>query len=229
VQALGHVDILDINHKSLAVDGGVGGLGFCLSASGTAELEARVHRLDQLSPHLCRAFEASLLMSGSAHGRRQMSVVLDLMHAALLLDGRGRIIQANGAAEALLRQSDGIAFDAGGSIQLVSALPSERQAPARALKEVLDQTFAEVLRAGIQASTLVEPRDQFGWAAGAGVESFIATSNWIARLEYLHYDFGNVDQTHTVTRTAPAFASSDHGGHQTVETVRAGVSYKFTQ
>jgi DNA-binding CsgD family transcriptional regulator/PAS domain-containing protein len=135
----GHVDILDINHKSLAAEGGVGGLGFCLSASGTAELEARVRRLDQLSPHLCRAFEASLLMGGSADGRRQMSVVLDLMpNAALLLDGRGRIIQANSAAEALLRQSDGIAFDAGGSIQLVSALPSERQGLARALKEALE-------------------------------------------------------------------------------------------
>ena len=47
-------------------------------------------------------------------------------------------MQANNAAEALLRQSDGIAFDAGGSIQLVSALPGERQALARALREALD-------------------------------------------------------------------------------------------
>jgi DNA-binding CsgD family transcriptional regulator len=135
----GHVDILDINHKSLAADGGVGGLGFCLSARGEAEVEARVRRLEQLSPHLCRALEASLLMGGSADGRRQTSVVLDLMpNAALLLDGRGRIIQANDAAEALLRQSDGIAFDAGGNIQLLSALPSERQALGRALREALD-------------------------------------------------------------------------------------------
>jgi opacity protein-like surface antigen len=74
----------------------------------------------------------------------------------------------------------------------------------------------------------VLPRDQFGWAAGAGAETFIGSSSWIARLEYLHYDFGHVDQTTSVTWTAPAFASSDHGGHQTIETVRAGVSYKFT-
>ncbi len=135
----GHSDILDINHQSLAVQGGVGGLGFCLSPSGEAEVEHRIRRLQQLSPHLCRAFEASLLMGGTADGRRQMSVVLDLMpNAALLLDGRGRILQANSAAEALLRQADGIAFDAGGSIQLVSALPSERQALARALKGALD-------------------------------------------------------------------------------------------
>jgi len=135
----GHTDILDINHKSLALQGGVGGLGFCLSPSGEADVEDRIRRLQQLSPHLCRAFEASLLMSASADGRRQLSVVLELLpNAALLLDGRGRIMQANTAAEALLRRSDGIAFDAGGSIQLISALPGERQALARALKEALD-------------------------------------------------------------------------------------------
>ena len=73
-------------------------------------------------------------------------------------------------------------------------------------------------------------RDQIGWVAGAGVETFIGSSNWIARLEYLHYDFGNIDPTTSVSWTAPApaFASSDHGGHQTIETVRAGASYKFT-
>jgi DNA-binding CsgD family transcriptional regulator len=92
-----------------------------------------------LSPHLCRAFEASLLLGGRADGKRQMSVILDLMpNAALLLNGRGRIIQANNAAETLLRQSDGIAFDADGCIQLVSALPGERLALAHALKDALD-------------------------------------------------------------------------------------------
>ena len=29
-----------------------------------------------------------------------------------------------------------------------------------------------------------------GWVAGAGVEAKLAGSNWIGRLEYLHYDFG---------------------------------------
>jgi DNA-binding CsgD family transcriptional regulator len=135
----GHVDILDINHKSFAADGGVGGLGFCISQSGEADVEERVRRLDQLSPHLCRALEASRLLSGSANGSRQMSVVLDLMpNAAVLLDTTGRIIQANDAAEALLRQSDGIAFDAHGNIQLVSAFPGERQALAHALKGALE-------------------------------------------------------------------------------------------
>jgi len=79
--------------------------------------------------------------------------------------------------------------------------------------------------------TLIEdrPRDHFGWVAGAGVESFIGSSNWIARLEYLHYDFGTVESTTVSTSNVPAEPSrTDRGGRQTIETVRAGVSYKFT-
>jgi DNA-binding CsgD family transcriptional regulator len=59
-------------------------------------------------------------------------------NAALLLDARGRVTQANKAAEQLLRQSDGIAFDGKGSLQLVSALPGERLALSLALKDALD-------------------------------------------------------------------------------------------
>jgi DNA-binding CsgD family transcriptional regulator/PAS domain-containing protein len=135
----GHADILDINHKALAVDGSVGGFGFCLSVRDAAQADERVRRLDLLSPHLCRAFEASLLLGAHADGQRQLSVILELMpNAALLLDGRGRVTQANTAAEQLLRRSDGIAFDTDGSVQLVSALASERNALARALRDALD-------------------------------------------------------------------------------------------
>jgi opacity protein-like surface antigen len=78
-------------------------------------------------------------------------------------------------------------------------------------------------------STEDRPRDHFGWVAGAGVESFIGSSNWIARLEYLHYDFGTVESATVTTSTVPGIPSlADRGGRQTIETVRAGVSYKFT-
>jgi DNA-binding CsgD family transcriptional regulator/PAS domain-containing protein len=163
----GHVDILDINHRSLAADGSVGGFGFCLSAAGAETAQERVRLLDRLSPHLCRAFEASLWMEGRADGRRQMSVVLELMpNAALLLDGRGRIVQANNAAEALLRKSDGVAFDADASIQLVATLPAERQVLVRALREALDASIGKagglfapvrVSRSSGAASLLVMP------------------------------------------------------------------------
>jgi PAS domain-containing protein len=73
--------------------------------------------------------------------------MLNLMpNAALLLDATGRIIQANDAAEALLRQSDGIAFDRRSSIQIVCALPGERQALARAIKDTLDVTIGKAGR-----------------------------------------------------------------------------------
>lgn len=135
----GHADILNICHKALAVDGSVGGFGFCLSTRDAAEADERLRLLDPLTPHLCRAFEASLLLGARADGKRQLSVILDLMpNAALLLDSRGRVTQANAAAEELLRQTDGITFDTDGSLQLVSALLSERQALARALKDALD-------------------------------------------------------------------------------------------
>jgi opacity protein-like surface antigen len=86
-----------------------------------------------------------------------------------------------------------------------------------------------VLPASTNTFTNDRPRDHFGWVAGPGVESFIGSSNWIARLEYLHYDFGTVESTTVTTSTVPGTPSlADRGGRQTIETVRAGVSYKLT-
>ncbi|QPF88803.1 helix-turn-helix transcriptional regulator [Bradyrhizobium commune] len=131
-----YADILNLPHRSLAGDGGTGGVGFCLSTRGTERVAARVRELQRLAPHLCRALDASLLLASHGDGRRQLSVMLDLMpNAALLLDGRGTITQTNAAADTLLRQSDGIAVDAG--LQLVSTLPVDRQPLARALRDAL--------------------------------------------------------------------------------------------
>jgi opacity protein-like surface antigen len=92
---------------------------------------------------------------------------------------------------------------------------------------VLD--FSDFGGGNIQTETSDTPRDHFGWAAGAGVESFIGSSNWIGRLEYLHYDFGTVESTLAQVSTMPGAASRvERGGRQTIDTVRAGVSYKFT-
>ena len=74
-----------------------------------------------------------------------------------------------------------------------------------------------------------EPLDHFGWVAGIGAEVMLGSSNWIGRLEYLHYDFGTVEGTTVQTSNDPGTLSyADRGGRQTIETVRAGVSYKFT-
>ena len=77
-------------------------------------------------------------------------------------------------------------------------------------------------------STGNNPRDHFGWVAGVGAETLLRNSNWIARVEYLHYDFGTVENTGSFSSTDPTVsASADRGGRQTIEVVRAGVSYKF--
>lgn len=134
----GHGDIVDITHNALSSEGATGGFGFCLSERGAARADEHVRRLDPFTPHLCRALDASLLLAGHADGKQQLSVILDLMpNAALLLDGRGRITQANKPAEDLLRRSDGINFDRKGGIGLVSSLYGERQAFARMLKSAL--------------------------------------------------------------------------------------------
>jgi outer membrane immunogenic protein len=67
------------------------------------------------------------------------------------------------------------------------------------------------------------PSWRFGAVVGAGVEARLWDSNWLARLEYLHYDFGD----------SGGFANSDGSsqtsGHLTVDVVRTGLSYKFGQ
>jgi outer membrane immunogenic protein len=60
--------------------------------------------------------------------------------------------------------------------------------------------------------------DQTGWVAGAGLEYKFA-GNWIARAEYLHYDFGK--ETFNFPVAFPPIMS------ETVDIVRGGVSYKF--
>ena len=80
----------------------------------------------------------------------------------------------------------------------------------------------------VTTSVTTTPRDHFGWVAGVGAEAMLWNSNWIARLEYLHYDFGTVERTRSSFSTDPTVApSADRGGRQTIEVVRAGVSYKF--
>jgi opacity protein-like surface antigen len=76
---------------------------------------------------------------------------------------------------------------------------------------------------GINSSTST-PSWRFGWVAGLGVETRLFDSNWLARLEYLHYDFGNSGSS---ARSDVLFSQST--GNLTLDVVRAGISYKFGQ
>ena len=72
-----------------------------------------------------------------------------------------------------------------------------------------------------------------GWAAGAGWEWMI-NSNWIARLEYLHYGFNNSSSTVNIPVTCAGFsANSTCGSNATssnngIDSVRVGLSYRFS-
>ena len=95
--------------------------------------------------------------------------------------------------------------------------------------ERVDRTDTQTLIAGQVTQTVVtrDPRDWFGWVVGAGAEAKLAGTGWIGRIEYLHYDFGTVEQTTSVTTNQANQSFSDSGGKQTIDVVRAGLSYKF--
>jgi opacity protein-like surface antigen len=96
--------------------------------------------------------------------------------------------------------------------------------------ERLERTVTTTATTGAlsMTETMMTPHDYFGGVIGAGVEWMPWGPNWIGRLEYLHYDFGKVHDADTVTSTVPgSFTYSERRGRQTIETVRAGISYKF--
>jgi outer membrane immunogenic protein len=73
----------------------------------------------------------------------------------------------------------------------------------------------------------VAPRDHFGWVAGVGGEVRLGATNWIGRVEYLHYDFGTVESTTTIATNIAGQSFAERGGRQTIDVVRGGISYKF--
>jgi outer membrane immunogenic protein len=67
-------------------------------------------------------------------------------------------------------------------------------------------------------------KDKFGWVVGVGAEAkLFGSNNWITRVEYLHYDFGKIFGDYS--DGDPNYYYID--GKQTIDLVRAGLSYKF--
>ena len=77
--------------------------------------------------------------------------------------------------------------------------------------------------------TITTPSNLFGWVVGAGAEAQLCnSSHWIARIEYLHYDFGDSRNSNSVINTNPALAdSTSTAGSQRIDLVRGALSYKF--
>jgi opacity protein-like surface antigen len=91
--------------------------------------------------------------------------------------------------------------------------------------QTTDQSAVVLTPGGTITATLSDsdPSWRFGAVVGAGVEARLWDSNWLARLEYLHYDFG--DSGSSSSTGGGSFTS----GHLTVDVVRTGLSYKFGQ
>ncbi len=79
------------------------------------------------------------------------------------------------------------------------------------------------------SDTFTDPIDRFGWVAGAGAEVRLFGGNWLVRIEYLHYDFDRSDRFHEIETQGGAVISESRmtSGRQTIDVVRAGLSYKF--
>jgi outer membrane immunogenic protein len=82
------------------------------------------------------------------------------------------------------------------------------------------------------SSETTTPFWKFGWVAGVGGETRLWDSNWLLRLEYLHYDFGdsgNSAVTSISANSVPPINASESRttGHLTADVVRTGLSFKL--
>ena len=98
----------------------------------------------------------------------------------------------------------------------------------RANQSDLDVTIGSSAGAGV--STF--PAWEFGWVAGAGAETMLWNSNWLLRVEYLHYDFGNSESDTESDGFSATIGSGtaheiDSLGHLTTDVVRTALSFKF--
>ena len=74
----------------------------------------------------------------------------------------------------------------------------------------------------------VVPNDRFGWVAGLGAEAKLGGSNWVGRIEYLHYEFGTSETVNFQTVVGAAATNfREKADNQTIDVIRAGLSYKF--
>jgi outer membrane immunogenic protein len=92
----------------------------------------------------------------------------------------------------------------------------------------VDQTTTTLLPTETRIATT--PSWRVGWVAGAGAEARLCNTNWLVRLEYLHYDFGNSNSAFddsTTNGVVTLVSNSSTSQHLTTDVVRTGISYKL--
>jgi outer membrane immunogenic protein len=95
-----------------------------------------------------------------------------------------------------------------------------------------EEFSGQVAAGNFFTSTIATSQNKFssGWVAGGGIE-FMATANWLLRLEYLHYSLNSGNST-TVACTSCVFGILAGSGtytwsNSTLDVLRGGLSYKF--
>ena len=102
-------NFLVILHPALTGKGGSGGVTFALSRRQEEGIGRGAAHLQRLAPHLLRSIELTLQLGQHRSGLWQIERILDAMpSAAWLLDCKANVIQANAAADALLKRRDGV-------------------------------------------------------------------------------------------------------------------------
>jgi DNA-binding CsgD family transcriptional regulator len=130
-------EIIAVKHSDLSQDG-VGGVLFNVSNRRAVDAEHAAKRLDQLVSHLSRAIDFTLLTSRLDGNQRQLDHLLASMPGAVvLLDRHGGILQMTAAAEALLRQRDGLHTVRGTHLTLTAQTRDDSSRLATNIKQAL--------------------------------------------------------------------------------------------
>jgi DNA-binding CsgD family transcriptional regulator len=130
-------DFALFSHERLLAPGaGVGGFSVPLNSKQADSGSHAVRRLSRLVPHLSRALDLSLEIAQAVDAARRFDLLLEaLPAAAFLLDQGHAILQANAAAEILMRAADGI--QSGPGLRLIASLGDEdRRLQARLARAV---------------------------------------------------------------------------------------------
>ena len=86
-----------------------GGVSFTILDRDAHRSREVLHRFRRIAPHLTRSLDLASLLSARTASDEPLRMALDCApSAAFLLDGGGRILHRNGAAEVVLRQGDGL-------------------------------------------------------------------------------------------------------------------------
>lgn len=138
-------EVILVAHPALTRAGSSGGLAFTLTRAQAERRDAVAGRLQALVPHLSRAIDLSMDIGRGLDATRQIGRVLDsLPSAALLLDGRCRILRTNARADSLLAAADGLAAKAGDGAQLAADRTLENRDLARMLARAVSVAAGEV-------------------------------------------------------------------------------------